>query len=47
MDGTVMVMAAQPGSLQQQGIQGLIGRDILSKCLLQYNGDMGFFTLAY
>ena len=47
MDGTVMVMAAQPSSLHQQGIQGLIGRAILSKCLLQYNGDMGFFTLAY
>lgn len=33
--------------LSTQGFQALIGRDILSKCVLHYNGDMGLFTLAY
>jgi len=25
----------------------LIGRDILRKCVLSYNGDRGWYTLAY
>jgi hypothetical protein len=33
--------------LQSQGFHALIGRDILSLCLLLYNGPGGFFTLAY
>jgi Aspartyl protease len=33
--------------LAQQGFHALIGRDILSICLLSYNGPAGFFTLAY
>jgi len=33
--------------LAAQGIHALIGRDILSLCMLTYNGAEGFFTLAY
>jgi predicted aspartyl protease len=33
--------------LQAQGFHALIGRDILNRCLLVYNGSMGFFTLGY
>ncbi len=43
----LLVLAAQPSSLHHQGIQGLIGRDTLEDCLLNYNGALGFFTLAY
>lgn len=31
----------------RQGIHALIGRDILSKCVLVYNGSMNNFTLAF
>ena len=41
---TVPVVAAE---LQQQQIDALIGRDILSLCVLTYNGSMGWFTLAF
>jgi len=34
-------------SLSAQGIDGLIGRDIINRCTLIYNGSAGFFTLAY
>ncbi|HRD66679.1 MAG TPA: aspartyl protease family protein [Candidatus Competibacter sp.] len=34
-------------SLCHQGIDGLLGRDVLSKCLLVYNGEIGLFTLAF
>lgn len=30
-----------------QGLHALIGRDILSRCLLTYDGQNGFFSLAY
>jgi hypothetical protein len=33
--------------LAAQGIQALIGRDVLSKCVFIYNGQNGFFTLVY
>lgn len=33
--------------LAVQGIQALIGRDILRNCVLVYNGASGFFTLAF
>jgi len=33
--------------LKTQGIDGLIGRDILDKCLLVYNGTASFLTLSY
>jgi hypothetical protein len=34
-------------ALAVQGIQALIGRDVLAQCLLSYNGVMRLFTLAY
>jgi hypothetical protein len=34
-------------SLKSQGIDGLIGRDILSMCVLIYNPMAGIFTLSY
>ncbi|MCF8211241.1 MAG: aspartyl protease family protein [Rhodoferax sp.] len=40
----VPVMA---GSFEGQAIDGLIGRDILDRGLLVYNGQNGHFTLAY
>jgi hypothetical protein len=43
----LLVIAANKDSLHPQGIQGLIGRDVLEHCLLQYNGATGSFTLAY
>jgi predicted aspartyl protease len=41
---TVQIIAS---SLAVQGIQALIGRDILSHCTMFYNGADGFFTLSY
>lgn len=32
---------------QSQGIDALIGRDVLVYCLLSYNGQSGFYTLAF
>ena len=34
-------------NLRCQGIGGLLGRDILNKCLLVYDGATGTFTLAF
>lgn len=34
-------------SFDGQTIDGLIGRDIIDRCLLVYNGQTGHFTLAY
>ena len=33
--------------LKSQGIDGLLGRDILSRCTLIYNSSLAMFTLAY
>ncbi|MBH1970837.1 hypothetical protein FK216_06015 [Moraxellaceae bacterium AER2_44_116] len=33
--------------LKSQGVDGLIGRDILDRCTLIYNGTAKTFTLAY
>lgn len=33
--------------LRSQGIDGLIGRDVLKDCTLIYNGTAGLITLAY
>lgn len=33
--------------LRSQGIDGLIGRDVLADCTLIYNGTAGLFTIAY
>ena len=42
---TIAVISAE--LLQAQGFHALIGRDILNRCVLIYNGTIGFFTLAY
>jgi hypothetical protein len=34
-------------SLKHQGFQALVGRDILSNCLLVYDGRTNIFTLAF
>jgi hypothetical protein len=34
-------------SFAGQAIDGLIGRDIIDRGLLVYNGQIGHFTLAY
>lgn len=41
---TIAIVGSQ---LRDQGIDALIGRDILGSCVLTYNGSMGFYTLAY
>lgn len=33
--------------LAAQGIEGLIGRDVIDRCTLVYNGSAGMFTLAF
>lgn len=33
--------------LRQQGIDALIGRDVLAKCVLVYNGSTSIYTLAF
>jgi hypothetical protein len=42
-----IVLPVTAHALAVQGIQALIGRDVLSQCLLAYNGAMGIFTLGY
>lgn len=45
-----LVIPAAPvlsASLTRQGIDALIGRDILRDCILIYNGTLGLFTLAF
>lgn len=43
----IPVIAVVASELRVQGIDALIGRDVLSRCLLWYNGGLGFFTLAF
>ena len=33
--------------LTRQGIHALIGRDVLSRCILNYNGAVGYFSLEW
>ena len=42
---TVAVVEAE--LFLMQGFHALIGRDILSRCQLTYNGQRSFYTLAY
>ncbi len=42
---TIPVVAAELKT--EQGFDVLIGRDILSMCMLIYNGTQGFYTLAF
>jgi len=43
----VPTLAVTEHVLAVQGIQALIGRDVLSACLLTYNGSMNLVTLCY
>lgn len=48
--GLPFVIAALPvieSNLKIQGIDGLIGRDVLAQCTLFYNGPQGTYSLAY
>lgn len=40
-------VAVSESHLSAQGIQALIGRDILARCLLVYDGQAGVFALAF
>lgn len=40
-------MAVAECELSNQGFHALIGRDVLSKCILHYNGAAGVYTLAF
>lgn len=42
---TLAVMTSE--LLAAQGFHALIGRDVLSHCILTYNGTANFFCLAY
>ena len=42
--GAVAVIGSQ---LSPQGIQALIGRDVLKNCLFVYDGQAGIFSLAF
>ncbi|MGO9648226.1 MAG: retropepsin-like aspartic protease [Terriglobales bacterium] len=43
----IPIIAVVASDLRVQGIDALIGRDVLQYCLLSYNGQEGFFTLAF
>jgi hypothetical protein len=40
-------VAVAESELMVQGIQALIGRDVLKNCLLVYDGALGVFTLSF
>jgi hypothetical protein len=44
---TLSNVAVAEAHLSIQGIQALIGRDVLKQCLLIYDGQTGIFTLAF
>ncbi|HTW81349.1 MAG TPA: aspartyl protease family protein [Terracidiphilus sp.] len=43
----IPVIGVVASELRVQGIDALIGRDVLKFCLFDYNGASGFFTLAF
>jgi hypothetical protein len=43
----IPAMPAFESHLISQGIHGLIGRDVLDKAILVYNGPINLFSLAY
>jgi hypothetical protein len=43
----IPVIAIVASALRVQGIDALIGRDVLKYCLLSYNGESESFTLAF
>ena len=49
-EGPPLVLEALPileGAFRHQGIDGLLGRDVLGLCTLVYNAPAGGYTLAY
>lgn len=42
-----LLVSTQDIASQEQGYQALIGRDVLARCLLVYNGALGRYTLAF
>lgn len=44
---TLPVVAVIESNLSIQGIQALLGRDVLSNCLFVYDGGAGTFALAF
>lgn len=38
---------ALESEFSHQGIDGLLGRDILESCLFIYNGELGIYTLSF
>ena len=40
-------LAVTESDFSMQGIQALIGRDLLRSCILVYNGATGLFSLAF
>ncbi|WP_082725435.1 aspartyl protease family protein [Burkholderia sp. RF4-BP95] len=44
---TVPALPVTEANLAAQGIFGLIGRDVLSRCTFIYNGVTGLYTLCY
>lgn len=44
MIGAIPILATH---FRSQGIDGLIGRDILNRCMLVYNGITGGVSLAH
>ena len=44
---TIQALPVIEASLSLQGIQALLGRDVLARCLFVYDGAAGIFTLAF
>ncbi len=44
---TIQTVPVAESQLAIQGIQGLLGRDVLKNCLFIYDGQVGLFTLAF
>jgi Aspartyl protease len=43
----IPIIPVVASELRVQGIDALIGRDVLQYCLLEYNGATGIYTLAF
>jgi hypothetical protein len=44
---TLHALPVIASNLTAQGIQALIGRDVLARCLFVYDGAAGLFSLAF
>lgn len=47
MNGIFPAIPVIESSFTHQGIDGLLGRDILTRCLLVYNGELDAYTLSF